>query len=319
MKRPTLKTSLSFFLLVWLITSACGLASFLGDNSSAPLQDVEDQVAATVAAMATEAVVTEPELAPTATDEPILQSSISGQLSFPGDYLPPLRVVAFDVDDLDTYFLTEVTTGDAYSLAVPPSTYYILAYPLDEPASDDLSGFAGAYSQAVLCGLHVDCTDHRLIPVQVSLGQQVTGIDPADWYLPIEQTGEWPADPTREEMGTIRGNLGYPSDFIPPLRVVAFNIHTNYYYYVDTQTNQFEYEIPTLPPGTYQVVAYVREDGSDFAGGYSYFVTCGLSVECENHDLIDVIVAPGGVVEGVDPVDFYAPPGETTWPENPTD
>jgi len=48
----------------------------------------------------------------------------------------------------------------------------------------DDGNLGGSYSQAVPCGLSVDCTDHSLIPVTVNAGQDVTGIDVCDWYGP---------------------------------------------------------------------------------------------------------------------------------------
>lgn len=133
----------------------------------------------------------------------------------------------------------------------------------------------------------------------------------------VTDTPEQPVDPTPDDTGGISGRLGYPSSFIPPLRVVAFNLDTGEYFDVDTEVNQSHYEITGLPPGTYHVVAYVQEMGPDIAGGYSEFVLCGLSVDCQDHQLVDVIILAGQVVEDVDPVDFYMLPGEADWPEEP--
>jgi len=166
--------------------------------------------------------------------------------------------------------------------------------------------------------LTVDCKDHSLVPVTVSAGATVVDIDPADWYLPPDQWADWPSDPTLEETGAIRGNLGFPSEYIPPLRVVAFDLHSQNYYYVDTLLNQTEYKISGLPPGSYHVVAYVRDQGPEMPGGYSYFVTCGQMVNCTDHGLIEVYVYAGGVTEGVNPVDFYVQPAEVDWPEDPS-
>jgi hypothetical protein len=61
---------------------------------------------------------------------------------------------------------------------------------------------------------------------------------------------------TAPATGGISGQLSYPSDFIPPLQVVAF-IATNasVYYYVDTPQNQSSYTITMLPAGMYQFVS----------------------------------------------------------------
>lgn len=139
--------------------------------------------------------------------------------------------------------------------------------------------------------------------------------------IALEESTDVPKAPTKTpapETGAISGSLGFPSEYIPPLRVVAFDIDSEAYYYVDTQRNQADYQIPDLPMGTYHVVAYVREEGPDIPGAYTEFVTCGQTVECTDHSLIDVVVSPGTVTQGVDPVDFYAQLNEVDWPENPT-
>lgn len=109
------------------------------------------------------------------------------------------------------------------------------------------------------------------------------------------------------EPGSISGTLSYPSEFIPALRVVAFEVGGYNYLYVDTMANTGAYKITGLRPGFYHVVAYVL-DGS-LAGGYTQAVPCGLSVECTDHSLIDVTVEAGEDTPGVDPGDWYAPEG----------
>lgn len=123
---------------------------------------------------------------------------------------------------------------------------------------------------------------------------------------------------TKPVTGAISGELGYPSEYIPPLRVVAFDIDSETYFYVDTQHNQREYEMSDLPPGIYHVVAFVREEGPDIPGGFSQFVLCGMTQDCENHELVEVNVTPGETTQDVDPIDFYIHPEEAGWPENPT-
>jgi hypothetical protein len=54
------------------------------------------------------------------------------------------------------------------------------------------AGLAGGYTQAVPCGLSVNCTDHSLIPVQVNNGVVTQNINPGDWYAP---EGSFPSYP----------------------------------------------------------------------------------------------------------------------------
>lgn len=107
------------------------------------------------------------------------------------------------------------------------------------------------------------------------------------------------------EPGSISGTLSYPSEFIPPLRVVAFQVNGYNYRWVDTMENQSKYQITGLAPGFYHVVAYTM-DGL-FAGGYTQMVPCGLLASCTDHSLIDVEVKSGEDTPNIDPGDWYAP------------
>ncbi|MCX8061012.1 MAG: hypothetical protein N3D16_00360 [Anaerolineales bacterium] len=116
-----------------------------------------------------------------------------------------------------------------------------------------------------------------------------------------------PTTPSAPQFGSIRGSLSYPSEFIPPLRVVAINVATQETFFVDTAENQTSYQIDNLPPGEYYVIAYTQ-DGL-LTGGYTQMVPCGLSAECTDHSLIPVAVQAGEVTSGIDPADWYAPDG----------
>jgi hypothetical protein len=124
-------------------------------------------------------------------------------------------------------------------------------------------------------------------------------------------------EPTAVPNGSISGNLSYPSEFIPPLRVVAFRVEngtwTQKYIYVDTNLNANTYQVDGLEPGFYWITAYTIPNSGGaspgLAGGYSQAVLCGLSVDCTDHSLVAVEVKPGIVTGGADPGDWYAPEG----------
>ena len=127
---------------------------------------------------------------PQATDDgpPILDlgSAFLGQLSYPSEGIPSLKVVAFDVITQAPVASVETEAGQSsYSLSVPDGIYYVVAYTLD-------GQLAGGYTNAVLCGLSVECTDHSLLPVPAANGTATDGIDPADWYAPA---GSFPPAP----------------------------------------------------------------------------------------------------------------------------
>ena len=301
-KKRNLLSLVSLMVVMVLVLSACSLTG--GDEELS----VEERAAATVTAMAAE----EKDLA-----EEAGTGTITGALSYPSEFIPAQRVVAFDITDIARYYSVEMPEGGTYSIEVPAGTYVVLSYLIDPVSLGVAPDLFAAYSKAVPCGLTVDCTDHGLAPVSVEAGETLTDINPGDWYLLPGEDAGWPKDPLNNEAGSISGTLGYPSEYIPAMRVVAFDIYTDTYYFVDTVVNQTEFQITDVPTGTYNVVAYLREQDPPMGGGYTEFVTCGLSAECTDHGLIDVLVYPGMETFNINPLDFYALPTEARWPAFP--
>lgn len=129
-----------------------------------------------------------------------LNGTITGKLSYPSEFIPPMRVVAFSLTDGKAYFLETAKNQSEYSFDVPVGTYYVVSYPYEGTAgstgqvnSYTLGGgpFAGGYTQMVPCGLSTNCDDHSLIPVTVTEGQTAAA-DPGDWYAP---EGTFPSMP----------------------------------------------------------------------------------------------------------------------------
>lgn len=238
--------------------------------------------------------------------------SLSGQLSYPSEAIPPLRVVAFDVNSDHFYYVETSYNQSSYQITgLPVGAYHVVAYTLGGGSFP--AGLAGGYTQASLCGLTVNCTDHALVAVNVAAGQDTPDINPSDWYAEDNAFPEMPGPAPSAGTGSITGSLSYPSEFIPPLRVFAFQADTQNYFYVDTVENQPTYRIDGLPAGYYTVVAYVLS--GNFAGGYTQAVPCGLSTDCTDHTLIQFPVNTGQTVTGIDPGDWYAPEG--TFPPAP--
>lgn len=116
-----------------------------------------------------------PALTVTATPAP---GSISGKLSYPSSFIPPLRVIAFRVDGEYYRYVDTLQNQSAYQITgLAPGLYRVVAYTLD-------GALAGGYTQMVPCGLSVNCADHSLIEVEVKAGQDTPNVDPADWYAP---------------------------------------------------------------------------------------------------------------------------------------
>jgi hypothetical protein len=156
------------------------------------------------------------------------------------------------------------------------------------------------------------------INVEISSDKPQSTQAPTDTLL--TETEE---EPPAALPGGINGSLSYPSEFIPPLRVVAFRLENGQpsgeFNFILTSENQSSYQINGLEQGQYWVVAYtIPADGGipqGLAGGYSLAVPCGLSVECTDHSLIAVEVLAGQLTGGIDPADWYAPEG--TFPVDP--
>lgn len=118
----------------------------------------------------------------------------------------------------------------------------------------------------------------------------------------------------KEEMGSIQGVLGYPAGGIPELEVYAFDaMDEKKFYMIQTKANQTEFVIEGVNPGKYHVVAYTKD--AALSGAYSKMVPCGLSVDCKDHSMIDVMVQAGEVTSKVEVKDWYAPEG--SFPKKP--
>jgi hypothetical protein len=58
------------------------------------------------------------------------------------------------------------------------------------------------------------------------------------------------------------------------------------------------------------VIAFpVGEGDAAMAGGWTNFVTCGMTAQCPQHDLLPVSVTPGKAMMGIRIEDWYANPG----------
>jgi hypothetical protein len=307
------------FMLIALLLSLLAACSGSAPESSLSDQDaINTIVAATLqangTAQAAEADVAEEE-APIVEDAAPVAStgSIAGSLSFPSEVIPALTVVAYQQGSQNWFAARTVEhQGDFQIDNVPPGQYTVVAYAFD-------ADFGGGYSQAVPCGLSVDCNDHSLITVEVTAGQTTSDVDPTDWYAP---EGTFPSNPNVvsadendvvDGFGSIAGSLSYPSSAIPAMQVTAFNANTGFWWYVLTVDNQSSYQIDDLPNGDYYVVAYPVGDLEGAA--YSAAVPCGLDATCTDHSILSVEVKADEVTEDVNPGDWYA--GSGAFPENP--
>ncbi len=169
------------------------------------------------------------------------------------------------------------------------------------------------------CGTIPDNITINVVEATQDVGQVVQ----ATFQAMTAQAGGGPAStpvpPTATgTTGSISGTLNYPAESVPALYVTAFQVGTQNYQYVITNPGQGTYQIDGLPPGTYHVIAYTVGGGgfpAGLPGGYTQAVPCGLAANCTDHSLIDVSLAAGQIVTGVNPADWYAPQG--TFPAFP--
>lgn len=109
--------------------------------------------------------------------------TVNGQeLMFPASAIPSLRISFFNPDgSLQAY--TDTAPGqNHYSIDLPVGIYTVVAYSI--AGNGFTEGTAGGYTPAVACGLSVDCNDHSLIPITVTAGVTLDGINPNDYYAP---------------------------------------------------------------------------------------------------------------------------------------
>ena len=118
---------------------------------------------------------------------------------------------------------------------------------------------------------------------------------------------------TAASTGRITGTLSYPSEYLPPMRVCAFELAEATPYCVRTGKDQAQYRLDGVPPGDYLVLAFPQEVDA-LPGGYTGCVP-DLSAACSDHDLKPIIVAAGQTTPDIDPTDYYADAAD--WPQEP--
>jgi len=180
--------------------------------------------------------------------------------------------------------------------------------------TQDVSGIVNATLTAIAQNnLQVVAPQATFTPIPIQVQPTATQVAPT--VLPS----------LSPSMGTITGNLSFPSSFIPAMRVVFFSLTDGSVSYTDTGMNQGTYSMD-LPTGNYHVVAYPYTAGmgappagspiAGGAGGYTQMVPCGLSADCSDHSLITITIVAGQTIRA-NPGDWYAPEG--TFPPMPTE
>jgi hypothetical protein len=108
---------------------------------------------------------------------PALAGTVTGKVCYPSEFTPAMDAYFRNVDTGDLASLAIAENQGTYNLDLPVGTYEAFAYLPD-------SELGGAYSQAVPCGLTVECVDHSLLAFEVVSGQVAANVDLCDWYAP---------------------------------------------------------------------------------------------------------------------------------------
>lgn len=105
--------------------------------------------------------------------------TITGELGYPGEYVPALYIVAFTLDNGETRMFTTTEGQQTFSLGeIKPGIYAVVAYLKEDPT------FAGGYTKFALTDLSTKYNDHTLLQVPVVAGKTTTGVQLRDWYAP---------------------------------------------------------------------------------------------------------------------------------------
>jgi len=110
-----------------------------------------------------------------------ITGTIEGSLSYPSEEIPADMIVCADNTATQKVYCTDQISdnkyvyGKGYRLALPEGTYHVYA------TLSSLPAYKQYYTQAVVCGMEVECMSHELIVVKVTAGQSVNNIDPFDF------------------------------------------------------------------------------------------------------------------------------------------
>lgn len=115
-------------------------------------------------------------------------STISGELAYPSDEIPPdLKICAEHVESKQVictakHFYKEPNTY--YAIAVPAGSYRVFAQHTDPSrfSADRGSDYRAYYSEFVTCGYQASCPSHEPITVEAVAGKTARA-DPNDWYV----------------------------------------------------------------------------------------------------------------------------------------
>ena len=113
--------------------------------------------------------------------------TITGELGYPGEYVPALYIVAFALDAGETRVFVTTDGQQTFTLGdMKPGNYAVVAYLKEDTTID------GGYTRFAQTDLSTKYNDHTLLQVPVVAGKTTTGVQIRDWYAPA---GTFPTFP----------------------------------------------------------------------------------------------------------------------------
>jgi hypothetical protein len=115
-----------------------------------------------------------------ATHTPVAASTVGtviGSICYPSEAIPAMSAFFESQASSQVTQLAIAENQGTYSIELDPGEYIAYAY-----REGDSIKIGGMYSQAVECGLTVDCSDHSPLVFTVLAGETTGGIDICDWY-----------------------------------------------------------------------------------------------------------------------------------------
>lgn len=123
-------------------------------------------------------------------------ATIEGRLAYPSEEVPPLVIVAYNLETQTRHTFATPAKARRYRVEVPAGRYYVYALPA-EPGGTPLRG---AYSAYTVCGQRSPkqmqdgkCTEHRVLEIALGANDRRADVDLDDWYLPDAEMSKLPA------------------------------------------------------------------------------------------------------------------------------
>ncbi len=190
--------------------------------------------------------------------------------------------------------------------------------------------FVGIAIGVLICSLAVFgyyfYSNYKIVPKNITASEQIEiTLSPSPIPEPTKSDVEITPStkPETPATKTISGSLGYPSSFVPSLKICLYEyagpgMIQGPKYCTETEDNDMNYQVTgAIAPAKYVIFAWTSnaEVGAEFGGSYTPAIACGLSVECKDHTPIVLDLSANDTVKGVDIKDWYADAG--TYPKKP--